>query len=583
MATDLRRIPGVEPGRRRRGGARHRDSWSYGPSPLGGSGRGRWSLGRRRPTLGRRRRLSAFTVALTLAYAAAGLYGLNALRSFTHADVQVDGLADHAVLTSAALIVRTVRFEVDPARQMDRVHVKLDGAPVAAAAVHTEGPTVVWRPGALAEGAHEVTVSVPRPGMGDYRFHRRFSVDDTAPAIDVPALVDPVDICAPVTVRGRVEPGSTLTLDGRPVRVAQGGAFTLPFDHTPGAPLELVATDVAGNQTSQEVIAPVRYPGGQGVHVTDAAWGYEPLRKGIISLIDAGLVSTVELDLKDESGIVGYDSHVPLANTVGAVRPEFKLRDTVAELKRRGVRVIGRVVAFRDPPLAKWAWDNGKRDWVVQTADGTKMLDTYGGFTNPASPEVHQYNLAIALEAADAGIDDILWDYVRRPEGDPATMRIPGLPESTANAVVTFLSTTQAALHDRCVYQGASVFGIAAERPDAVGQDIPRMARYVDYLAPMLYPSHWVNGEYKVTNPNKQPYDIVKAALADFQAKTAGTGIALTPWLQDFSLGQPYGPAEVRAQIDAAAGLGVTDWLLWNAGAVYTSPALSPSLVQVRS
>ncbi|HEV2810217.1 MAG TPA: putative glycoside hydrolase, partial [Acidimicrobiales bacterium] len=173
---------------------------------------------------------------------------------------------------------------------------------------------------------------------------------------------------------------------------------------------------------------------------------------------------------------------------------------------------------------------------------------------------------------------------VRRPEGDPATMVIPGMqPQDTSsNAIVRFLAMTHAALRERCVYQGASVFGIAADRPDAVGQDIPRIARHVDYIAPMLYPSHWVNGEYDVENPNKQPYDIIKATLADFQAKTAGTGVALVPWLQDFSLGHTYGPAEVRAQIDAAASLGVPDWLLWNAAVVYTAGALDPSLLVVR-
>ena len=56
----------------------------------------------------------------------------------------------------------------------------------------------------------------------------------------------------------------------------------------------------------------------------------------------------------------------------------------------------------------------------------------------------------------------------------------------------------------------------------------------------------------------------------------------LMPWLQDFSLGYTYGPTEVRAQIDAAAQLGVPDWLLWNANARYTTGALSPSLVRVR-
>jgi len=334
-----------------------------------------------------------------------------------------------------------------------------------------------------------------------------------------------------------------------------------------------VATDAAGNETRAEVVAPVRYPGGQGMHVTAAAWGYEPLRKGILAMIDGGLVSSVELDLKDEGGIIGYDSKLPLASQVGAVRPEYNLKDTVAELKRRGVRVIGRIVTFRDAPLASWAWANGRRDWVIQTPAGG-MLDTYGGFTNPANADVHRYNLDIALEAADAGVDDILWDYVRRPEGDPATMVIPGLPGSSANAIVDFLTTTGAALRAHCVYQGAAVFGIAADRPDAVGQDIPRMSRHVDYLAPMLYPSHWGPGEYNVKNPNKQPYDIVKVSLADFQAKMDGTGKSLMPWIQDFSLGVPYGPTEVRAQLDAAADLGVKDFLLWDASCTYTREAL---------
>jgi hypothetical protein len=117
------------------------------------------------------------------------------------------------------------------------------------------------------------------------------------------------------------------------------------------------------------------------------------------------------------------------------------------------------------------------------------------------------------------------------------------------------------------------VFGIAADRPDAVGQSVPRIARHVDYVAPMLYPSHWVKGEYGVDDPNRQPYDIVKAALADFQEKVAGTGVRLVPWIQDFSLGHRYGAAEVQAQIRAAHDLGVGDYLVWNAGVRYTADA----------
>lgn len=583
MATDLRRIPGVTAKGRRRVGPRHRDTWTFGDSanprdPM------QWpSLRRPRSVLGRRRRISALTVLLAVGYGAAGLYGLSAVRNFTNVDVTVDGLADRAILTSATLAERTVAFVVKPAKEIERAALELDGVKVPNKAFAVNQGSVLWQPGTLAEGEHEVVLSVPRPGMGNSRFHRRFTVDNTPPAIGVPPLLEAGGVCEAVTVRGKVEPSSTLTLAGVPL-AHTAGAFTLRYDRPPAAPLHLTATDVAGNQSALEVIAPVRYPGGQGVHVTAAAWGYEPLRRNILALIDAGLVSAIQLDLKDEGGIVGFDSRHPLANQIGAVIPEYDLRETVAELKRRGVRVIGRIVAFRDAPLAKWAWNNGRRDWVVQTPNG-RMLETYGGFTNPAHSEVHRYNLEIALEAADAGVDDIMWDYVRRPEGDPASMVIPGIPavvDSSSTAVVNFLATTHAALRERCVFQGAAVFGIAADRPDAVGQDIPRIARHVEYIAPMLYPSHWVPGEYGVTNPNRQPYDIIKATLADFQAKIAGTGAQLVPWLQDFSLGHPYGPAEVRAQIDAAASLGVPDWLLWNAGATYSVGALDRSRVSLR-
>ena len=37
-----------------------------------------------------------------------------------------------------------------------------------------------------------------------------------------------------------------------------------------------------------------------------------------------------------------------------------------------------------------------------------------------------------------------------------------------------------------------------------------------------------------------------------------------------------YGPAEVRAQIDAAEAMGVSGWLLWNAAGEFEAEALAP-------
>ena len=56
-----------------------------------------------------------------------------------------------------------------------------------------------------------------------------------------------------------------------------------------------------------------------------------------------------------------------------------------------------------------------------------------------------------------------------------------------------------------------------------------------------------------------------------------GTGAKVIPWLQDFSLGVSYGDAQVRAQIDAAAAVGIPSFFLWNASVSYHAGALDPA------
>jgi hypothetical protein len=103
------------------------------------------------------------------------------------------------------------------------------------------------------------------------------------------------------------------------------------------------------------------------------------------------------------------------------------------------------------------------------------------------------------------------------------------------------------------------------------------MGAVVDYLAPMVYPSHWGPGMYRVDNPVRQPYDIVKRSLSDFQRVAQSTGVRFLPWLQDFTIGGVhYGEHEVREQIRAAKELGIDGFLLWNPNVEYTTEALDP-------
>jgi hypothetical protein len=316
--------------------------------------------------------------------------------------------------------------------------------------------------------------------------------------------------------------------------------------------------------------APIR-----AVHVTGYAWATPSLRNPVLQLADEHRIDAVELDLKDESGAVDWYAPISLARKIGAAQKIYDLPAAIRLLHSKGVRVIGRIVAFRDPILASAAWKAGRRDQVIQTPDGGQYLGSgYGGFTNFANPVVRKYNVDVAVTAARAGIDEVLYDYVRRPDGPLSSMRFPGLKGSAERSIATFLGEARAALSPYKTFLGASVFGVAATRPDEVAQDIPAMARNVDYVAPMVYPSHWGPGEYDVANPNAEPYQIVVRSLKDFAKDVEGTGARVVPWLQDFSLGITYGPTQVKAQIDAAAADGISEFLLWDPAVTYDGSAL---------
>jgi hypothetical protein len=422
-----------------------------------------------------------------------------------------------------------------------------------------------------------VEVVVPRDFPRFAASHSwRVSIDRTPPRL----AVDPASAKAQrdtgFTLRGTVEEGTAVRAGERAAEV-DGSTFAISLPSPPLEAVQLVATDAYGNRTRKAVrieVVPRRPPAPlRAVHVTFYAWADRDLHAGVMSLVDEGRVDAVELDLKDESGIVGWDADIPFARRIGSVQDIYDLPEAVAQLHRKGIRVVGRIVAFRDPIHASAAWKRGWKSQVIQAPDGSPYSG-YGGFTNFADPTVRQYNIDIARRAAEAGVDEILYDYVRRPDGPIGSMVFPGLVGSPERSIASFLGEAQQQLKPYRVFLGASVFGIAATRPTEIAQPIRAIARNVDYIAPMVYPSHWGPGEYNVASPNSQPYDIVFRSLADFRKQTRGTGARVVPWLQDFSLGVAYGPAEVRAQIQAAARRGIDEWLLWDPLVTYTADAL---------
>jgi hypothetical protein len=429
----------------------------------------------------------------------------------------------------------------------------------------------------LPDGEHVLTVTADGRLPGSRAEHSwNFTIDSSPPRIALDRSTLQAPAARPMRFAGTVEEDVAVVVAGRPVSV-DDGRFAIAYPEPPAQPVALVATDAFGNRASMRVRvqliprrprAPVR-----AVHVTFYAWANPELRRGVLDLVESGRINAVELDLKDESGIVGFDAAIPFGRRIGSVQPVYDLAQAIDTLHRQGVMVIGRIVAFRDPIHAAAAWKRGWRSQVIQTPSGEPYAG-YGGFTNFADPDVRRYNVEVARAAAAAGIDDVLYDYVRRPDGPTDSMWFPNLHETPERSIAMFLAQARRALKPYGTFLGASVYGVAATRPTEVAQQIRQMGRNVDYISPMLYPSHWGPGEYGVSYPNAEPYAIVNRSLRDFQRQVRGTGARIVPWLQDFSLGATYGAAEVQAQIDAAKDVEIREWLLWDPLVTYTAEAL---------
>jgi hypothetical protein len=584
VTSSLNDIPGTDGERprhvlglgKRKGRGRGRRPWRSGrlefaPRPLAVEERTAGG-----PTVFReqRKRIEVGTVfAAVVALATIAFVAVLAYRA-TRIDVDQTGLEDGAMLGGDAVAALEVRLTFSSPDDAKEASLSFDGEEVDQPAI--TGDTIVWRPpGELAEGEHRLTLSVPRMVLDDAHLTWQFTVDLTPPTLEVDRVGEPVAIDAPAEVDGRAELGSTVRADGDEVDVDDDGRFTLSYPRAPAGPIALEVVDQAGNRTGSSVTVPVIYPSLRGVHVSAPAWGNEQLRNGILRLVDEGRIDTVQLDLKDDQGVVGYDTTVERARQIGAVTPYYDLDDAVRTLGDHGARVIGRVVAFRDPILAQAAWGAGQPNQVIQSATGGPY-GVPGQFTNFADPAVRRYNLDIALDAVNRGVDDILWDDVRRPGGDPAGMVIPGLTGSPSDSITGFLAEAHSELRRRGAFQGVTTDGEAAERGDLVGQDVARMSANTDYLAPQIFPGYWSNGRYNIADPTTQPGQLVRAVLQSFQREATG-GAVLAPWLQDFTLeGVAYGDAEVRAQLDAAASLGVDRFLLWDPSVSYTAGALRP-------
>ena len=327
----------------------------------------------------------------------------------------------------------------------------------------------------------------------------------------------------------------------------------------------------------------------RGIYISGPMAGSTELFQNILDSAAGTEINTVVIDFKDDQGRITCPVDSPVASELGACRPYVQdMKGLIASLKERGLYVIARVVAFRDPWLAE-----KKPEWSLHLADGSLYMDRQGmAWMDPYRKEVWDYLVEVGTEAKEAGFDEVQFDYIRfSTEG---TMRDVVFDEavtggrSKTDVITEFVKYAYENLASQGLFVSADVFGtIIGSDIDAqaVGQVYTEMAKHLDYICPMIYPSHYGPGNFGLEHPDTMPYEAVLEALKKSQmvmdqaAEADGhvsSQAIVRPWLQDFTasyLGEgnyiPYGYNEVQRQIQAVKDAGYDEWMLWSAANRY--------------
>ncbi len=292
-------------------------------------------------------------------------------------------------------------------------------------------------------------------------------------------------------------------------------------------------------------------------------------RNHLQQLIAETGMNALVIDLKSSRGDIAFRSQLPLAREVGAqrVRTLKDLPEFLAELKQQGIYTIGRIVVFKDAALAR-----NRRDLAVHTLDGYLWEDHEKiSWTDPFNPEVWDYNISIAEEAAALGFDEIQFDYIRFPAKSDLMFSRENTGENRVAAINGFLQRAKQQLANYPVMTSANIFGYICwkHKDQKIGQRLIDLAEHVDYISPMLYPSGFPHGVPGYKNPVENSYEVIAHSLQKASALTGLPAVRFRPWLQafrDYAFDRrSFTANEIHAQINASDASGSHGWMLWNA------------------
>ena len=320
----------------------------------------------------------------------------------------------------------------------------------------------------------------------------------------------------------------------------------------------------------------------RGVYMTASVarggWlGGKTKRDALVQLLDDTELNGIVIDVKEANG-----SEI----TKG-------LTEFVASLQDKPVWKIARVVAFTDNSQVA-----AHPDWYLKNNTGAVWRDNRGNaWLDPANEDALRYLIDFSKSVIDLGFDEIQFDYIRYPsDGNTNAIRATGSKRKNIRAVFARFSDDLRA-HKPDIRLSVDLFGYVTQRPElSIGQALEDAVPHMDYISPMVYPSHYYSGfsvkanatrdlpavSLSANGAHNDTATVVYRSLLTAQdtiaaVSTTARRAKLRPWLQDFTMGGVlYDKTKVLAQIDAALRADSSGWLLWNAGNRYTKSALEP-------
>lgn len=364
--------------------------------------------------------------------------------------------------------------------------------------------------------------------------------------------------------------------------------------------LSTTSPQASSSDTSVPVATHVKTPEAvKAIYMTQCVVGTPSFRKKLVDLVDTTELNSIMIDIKDFSGTIGFKTKSPLlaASSMKGCGA-YDMREFIASLHEKNIYVIGRITVFQDPFYTK-----AHPEQAVQSKQGGVWKDRKGlSFIDVSSKAYWDVVIQLSKESYELGFDELNYDYIRYPsDGNMADTSY--VNPNKQEALETFFKYLHEHVSPLGVVTSADLFGMTTVAYDdmGIGQMLEQALPYFDYIAPMVYPSHFGKGFNGYADPNKNVYGVIAHSMGEAVKRTEATTTRISfigaepiastspklykkpayprdklrPWLQDFSYGGIYGAKEVRDQIQATYDVGLNSWMLWSPSNRYTSSALN--------